>query len=351
MAPVIKELEAHKDTITSKVCVSAQHRELLDQVLHVFKITPDYDLNIMSPGQSLTDITSKVAAGIQGILASEKFDWMIVQGDTTTVVSASLAAFYSGVHVAHVEAGLRSNNREHPYPEEINRRLLTVIAERHFAPTASAHQNLLKENVPPDQVFVTGNTVVDALLRTLDMKYDLQKSALRSIPFDKKIILVTVHRRESFGKPIENVCRAVKEIAQKFDKDVRIVWPVHPNPNVKPVVHKILGQQENVSLIEPINYVDICQLMRRSHLILTDSGGIQEEAPTLSVPVLVMRETTERTEAIEAGVARLTGTDSKKIVEAASELISDPRVYAAMSAKSNPFGDGHSAERIVSTFI
>ncbi|MGH2582412.1 MAG: non-hydrolyzing UDP-N-acetylglucosamine 2-epimerase [Anaerolineales bacterium] len=348
MAPVIKALRSHVTEIQTKVCVSAQHRELLDQALRVFEINPDYDLDVMSPEQSPSEITAKVITGVQTILDAEIFDWMLVQGDTTTVMAAALAAFYSGVKVGHVEAGLRSFNRHHPFPEEINRRLLSVIADRHFAPTENAHQNLLNEGIAADRILVTGNTVIDALHMVLEMPYDLTQGPLRSLPLDeKKNVLVTVHRRESFGSPLEGICEAVRDLAETHRETFHFVWPVHPNPNVKPVVHRILGGLENVSLIDPLNYVDFCQLIKRSYLILTDSGGIQEEAPSLGVPVLVLREVTERTEAVDAGAAKLVGTDPEKIKEAANLLFTNAALRASMVNATNPFGDGKAAERIV----
>lgn len=352
MAPVIKELQKHPDRFVTRVCVTAQHREMLDQVLQAFDLAPDFDLNIMTPGQSLTSIAASVLTGLQKILDASKFDWVLVQGDTTTVLAAALAAYYSGVSVGHVEAGLRSFNRNQPFPEEINRSVLGVIADRHFAPTEAARQNLLNAGVAAERILVTGNTVIDALNMVLEAPYDLAKGALKALPFgEKKIILVTVHRRESFGQPLEEICAAIKQLAQSHHNEAHFVWPVHPNPNVKPVVTKFLQGLSNVSLLDPLGYIDFSQLMKRSFLILTDSGGIQEEAPSLNVPVLVLREVTERREALDAGTAKLVGSGSQDIVAAASQLIEDPKQHRAMTNLSNPFGDGTAAKKIVADLL
>jgi UDP-N-acetylglucosamine 2-epimerase (non-hydrolysing) len=352
MAPVFKALQSSAAEIYTKTCVSAQHRELLDQALSVFEITPDYDLDVMSPEQSPSEVTAKVITGVQGILDADELDWMLVQGDTTTVMAAALAAFHSGVKVGHVEAGLRSFDRNHPFPEEINRRMLSAVADRHFAPTESARHNLLNEGIAADRVLVTGNTVIEALHMVLEMPYDLAQGPLHTLPFDhKKVVLVTVHRRESFGEPLEGICKAILELAATHGEGFHFAWPVHPNPNVKPVVHRILGGQKNVSLIEPLDYVNFCQLMKRSFLILTDSGGIQEEAPSLGVPVIILRQVTERTEAVDAGVAMLVGTDPEKIKDAASLVLTNPDARASMVNATNPFGDGKAAERIVASLL
>ncbi len=348
MAPVIKELERYPNKVQAKVCVTAQHRDMLDQALHVFGIIPDFDLNIMSPGQSLARIASDVLTGLQRILTEQKYDWILVQGDTTTVLAAALAAVYCDVRVGHIEAGLRTFNRKHPFPEEINRRLLGAIADRHYSPTDKAQQNLINENISADQILVTGNTVVDALNMALEISYDLSKGPLSEIPFgQKKIILVTAHRRESFGERLEEICKAVLELAERYENVIHFVWPVHPNPNAKRLVQKYLLNSENISLVPPLNYVDFCQLMKRCYLILTDSGGMQEEAPSLGIPVLILREVTERQEVIEAGLAKLVGFSKSNIVLWASRLIEDSEYYSAMARRVNLFGDGRAAEKIV----
>ena len=352
MAPVIKELEKHSTDFETHICVTAQHREMLDQVLGLFRLKPDFDLNIMSPGQSLSGIAASVLTGLPEILDRGNYDWVLVQGDTTTVAAASLAAFYAGVAVGHVEAGLRTFDRRQPFPEEINRSLLGVLADRHFAPTNSAQQNLIKSGIPADRILVTGNTVIDALNMVLAIPYDLHKGKLRELPLDdKKIVLITVHRRESFGAPLEEICAAVEDLALSFRDELHFVWPVHPNPNVKSVVEKILNRIPNISLMAPLDYVDICQLMKRCFLILTDSGGIQEEAPSLKVPVLVLRKVTERQEALEAGTARLVGADKRAIISEVTQLFTDHARYRAMTHIQNPFGDGKAAQRIVADLL
>jgi UDP-N-acetylglucosamine 2-epimerase (non-hydrolysing) len=352
MAPVIKELGDHKDFVRLQICVTAQHREMMDQVLKLFSITPDFDLNIMSPGQSLSSIAANVLTGLAPILDAGRYDWVLVQGDTTTVAAASLAAFYAGIAVGHVEAGLRTFDRRQPFPEEINRSLLGVLADRHYAPTESARQNLLRSGDPAERIVVTGNTVIDALNMVLAYPYDFAHSRLaKLLVADKKIVLVTVHRRESFGQPLREICAAIKELAARYQDQLHFIWPVHPNPNVRPVVEQTLGRIANVSLIEPLSYIDVSQLMKRSFLILTDSGGIQEEAPTLHVPVLVLREVTERQEALDAGTARLVGAHKEVIIREVGTLIQDAAQYQAMTQVDNPFGDGKAAERIVADLL
>src|SRR3972149_2076981 len=352
MAPVIKELEKHSAHFETHICVTAQHREMLDQVLGLFRLKPDFDLNIMSPGQSLSGIAASVLTGLPEILDRGNYDWVLVQGDTTTVAAASLGAFYAGIAVGHVEAGRRTFDRRQPFPEEINRSLLGVLADRHFAPTNSAQQNLIKSGIPADRILVTGNTVIDALNMVLAIPYDLHKGKLRELPLDdKKIVLITVHRRESFGAPLEEICAAVEDLALSFRDELHFVWPVHPNPNVKAVVEKKLSRIPNISLVAPLDYVDICQLMKRCFLILTDSGGIQEEAPSLKVPVLVLRKVTERQEALEAGTARLVGADKRAIISEVTQLFTDHARYRAMTHIQNPFGDGKAAQRIVADLL
>ncbi len=355
MAPVIKELEKHPDKFRSVVCVTAQHRQMLDQVLQLFEITPRYDLDIMKPGQNLFDITCNVLNGLKPVLEKERPDVVLVHGDTTTTMAASLAAFYSQIKVGHVEAGLRTGNKLAPFPEEINRKITGTLTDLHFAPTDTAKANLLIEGVKEEVVFVTGNTVIDALLNVADrVKNDIN---LRN-RFDKiysflnprkRLILVTGHRRENFGDGFENICAALAEIALNI-QDVEILYPVHLNPNVQVPVKRILGQDnlKNIHLIEPVNYLPFVYLMCRSHLIITDSGGVQEEAPSLGIPVLVTRNTTERPEAVIAGSVKLVGTDKEKIVDEAMRLFNSKAEYEKMAMAHNPYGDGLASQRIVS---
>lgn len=349
LAPVIKELERHPGVV-SRVCVTAQHREMLDPFLTLFGIAPDHDLNLMQPGQTLFDVTTRVLTGIKEVLEAERPEIVLVQGDTTTAFAAALAAFYLKVGIGHVEAGLRTEDKYNPFPEEINRRLISHLADLHFAPTERARANLLAEGIPDKAIFVTGNTVVDALLRILEFTGD--QDPLQGLPLDseRRLILVTAHRRESFGEGLTNICRALKEITEGAN-DVEIVYPVHLNPNVQATVERHLSGLERVHLIAPLDYVPFVHLMSRAYLILTDSGGVQEEAPSLGKPVLVLRETTERPEAIEAGVAKLVGTAPERIVEETLRLLRDREEYNRMVMARNPFGDGHAAERIVSILL
>ncbi|EPK7360198.1 UDP-N-acetylglucosamine 2-epimerase (non-hydrolyzing) [Kluyvera intermedia] len=351
MAPLVHAL-AKDPHFEAKVCVTAQHREMLDQVLSLFSIVPDYDLNIMSPGQGLTEITCRILQGLKPVLESFKPDVVLVHGDTTTTTAASLAAFYQRIPVGHVEAGLRTGDLYSPWPEEANRTLTGHLAMYHFAPTENSRQNLLRENLSDKRIFVTGNTVIDALFWVRDRV--MNDEALRAdlsarYPFlsnGKKMILVTGHRRESFGQGFEKICHALAEIAAT-NPDVQIVYPVHLNPNVSEPVNRILGHIDNVILIDPQDYLPFVWLMNHAWLILTDSGGIQEEAPSLGKPVLVMRETTERPEAIDAGTVRLVGTDSQRIVDEVTRLLRDEDEYQRMSRAHNPYGDGRACERIL----
>jgi len=349
LAPLIKEFRKHRRTFDIQVAVSAQHREMLDQVLAFFDIRPDFDLNIMKPGQNLSEITTKAMQGIRQVIMSFKPEWLVVQGDTTTTVAGALAAFYEGVKVAHVEAGLRSFNKQAPFPEEVNRVLTTHLADLHFAPTLRAKENLLREGIPEGRIHVVGNTSIDALILCLKKlngrKFD-QFESFNSINFEKKIILVTGHRRESFGEPFEQICFALREIAQR--EDVEIVYPVHLNPNVRKPVFKILKKLPNIHLIEPLDYPSFVWLMNKSYLILTDSGGVQEEAPSLGKPVLVMREVTERTEGVDAGTAKIVGTERGKIVLETMKLLKNRSEYERMAKAGNPYGDGKASGRIVS---
>lgn len=346
MAPVVKAL-SNQDGVTSRVCVTAQHREMLDQVLHLFDIVPDLDLDLMRPGQTLAELTAAVFSGLDPVLRDEAPDWVLVQGDTTTVMAASLLAFYHHVRVGHVEAGLRTGDKWHPFPEEINRRIAGVTADLHFAPTAKAKENLLREGVPPSSVVVTGNPVIDALRMIVDRPYDLDSGPLAALPADRRWVVVTAHRRESLGRPMELIFTMLRELAEEFQDDIHLIYPVHLNPRVQEPAHRILGGLPNLRLVDPLDYQPMLQLMRRAALIMTDSGGIQEEGTALGVPVLVMRDTTERPEAIEAGNARLVGTEPDAILNAARRVLSDPDVHAEMSHSSDLFGDGHAAERIV----
>lgn len=351
MAPVVQQLNRYPGQIRSTVCVTAQHRQMLDQVLDLFNIRPDYDLNLMRPNQTLAQITAAMIQGLDPVLQEVQPDWILVQGDTTTVMAASLVAFYHRVKVGHVEAGLRTRDKYQPFPEEINRRVTDVIADLFFAPTEWSRQNLLRESVPAELIHVTGNTVIDALLQVAARDYDWLSGPLVNIPQGKQLVLITAHRRESFGESFRNLCLAIRDLAQHYQQAYHFVYPVHLNPNVQAPVHEILGQQENISLIEPLDYLPLVQLMKHSSLILTDSGGIQEEAPSLGVPVLVLRETTERPEAIEAGTAKLVGTDRARIVSTASRLLDDPEAHAQMARAVNPYGDGQAARRIVEILL
>jgi UDP-N-acetylglucosamine 2-epimerase (non-hydrolysing) len=355
LAPVVKALEDHPDQFHSMVCVTAQHREMLDQVLRLFDIRPDHDLNIMKPRQDLFGITSEVLLKLRDLLREIKPDLILVQGDTTTTFAASLAAFYQKIGIGHVEAGLRTNDKYRPFPEEINRHLTSVVADYHFAPTEKAKLNLLKEGTPTNRIHVTGNTVIDALFWIISNQStpenrkrieDYFSGKLRAPLDDRKLILVTAHRRESFGRGFENICQALREIVLR-NPQVRIIYPVHLNPNVQEPVYRIIGKMERIDLIEPLDYEPFVYLMNRSYLILTDSGGIQEEAPSLGKPVLVMREVTERPETMEAGTAKLVGTQRESIVRETQKLLDHPEEYGRMANIKNPYGDGKSSERII----
>lgn len=348
MAPVVKTLE-EEESIDARVCVTAQHREMLDQVLGLFEILPDYDLNLMKPGQGLFEITIDALTGLKEVLATFSPDLVLVHGDTTTTLSASLAAYYNRIPVGHVEAGLRTGNIYSPWPEEINRRVAGAIARFHFAPTERSKQNLLAESIPGDHIVVTGNTVIDALL---DVVKKLDADSQESRRFDKafgidpsrRMILVTGHRRESFGDGFNRICDALTQLADRGD--IQIIYPVHLNPNVKGPVEERLGDLERVRLIPPQDYLPFVHLMRRAAVILTDSGGVQEEAPSLGKPVLVMRDTTERPEAVDAGTVKLVGTDTDLIINEVTTLLDDPEAYDEMSRSHNPYGDGLAAMRI-----
>ena len=354
MAPLALEL-MKTPQLEVEICVTAQHREMLDQVLNLFQITPQYDLNLMQAGQDLYDITTRVLQGIKGVLSQAKPDLVLVHGDTTTTFSTALAAFYQKIPVGHVEAGLRTGDIYSPWPEEANRKLTGALADIHFTPTEKSRQNLLAENVPDKKIFVTGNTVIDALLQVvkiIDHDPALKDSMQQRFDFidpAKKIILVTGHRRESFGGGFERICEALKILAQR--DDVQIIYPVHLNPNVKEPVDRILKGVSNVHLIAPLDYLPFVYLMSQSYFILTDSGGVQEEAPSLGKPVLVMRDTTERPEAVAAGTVKLVGTDLQKIIREASQLLDDTQAYKEMSFAHNPYGDGKACSRITDILI
>jgi UDP-N-acetylglucosamine 2-epimerase (non-hydrolysing) len=347
MAPVIHELNKYKDKIESIVAVTAQHREMLDQVLKVFNIKPDYDLNIMKDRQSLTSITTLVLNGIDEIIKKEHPNLILVHGDTTTTFAASLSAFYNQVLLGHVEAGLRTYNKNSPYPEEINRQLTGNLADIHFAPTVQAEKNLIRENKSRESIFVTGNTAIDALKLTVLASYSHE--LFEKIGNDR-LILVTAHRRENLGQPMINIFRAIKRLVNEH-KDIQVVFPVHLNPLVQEAAKKILGNDARIHLIHPLDVIDFQNFAARSYLILTDSGGVQEEAPSLGVPVLVLRETTERPEGIKAGTLKLAGTNETNIFSMAHELLTDTQVYQKMAKASNPFGDGEASRRIVETIL
>lgn len=346
MAPLVKELEKEEE-LESIVAVTAQHREMLDQVLELFAINPDYDLDIMKAGQSLTEISVRVLEGLEKVLKEVQADLVLVHGDTSTTFLAALAAFYQQIKIGHVEAGLRTYNKYSPFPEEMNRQLAGVLADLHFAPTAAARENLLKENIPAGRIYVTGNTVIDALLQTVREDYRFNDDILDGIDFaGRKVILLTAHRRENLGQPMEEIFKAVRRLVEE-NPELELVFPVHLNPAVRQVATAVLGNMDRVHLIEPLDYEPFVNLMARCYLVLTDSGGIQEEAPGLGKPVLVLRNTTERPEAIAAGTVRLVGTDAEKIYQAATELIRDEEEYARMANAVNPYGDGQAARRIV----
>lgn len=357
LAPIIRKSREPEfaATIESIVCSTGQHREMLDQVLGVFGIVPDYDLDIMTQNQSLAGTAASVLDRFDPILKQLKPDWVVVQGDTTTVAAASIAAFYGGIRVAHVEAGLRTRNKAQPFPEEINRRIAGVVADLHFAPTATARSNLLQERTPPATVLLTGNPVIDAIqwARRLPPPHGLDKliTSKNNASGKARLILLTAHRRENFGIPIRNICLAVRELLDKYGAGLHVVYPVHRNPNVFDEVHRLLGDHPGVTLLPPVDYLTLIHLIARSYLVLTDSGGIQEEAPALGKPVLVLRDVTERPEAVVAGTARLIGTDHGRIVQEASTLLDDPGRYREMAVAVNPYGDGNASERILRALL
>jgi UDP-N-acetylglucosamine 2-epimerase (non-hydrolysing) len=360
MAPVVRCLKQTQG-IESLVCVTAQHRTMLDQVLDLFEIRPDLDLNLMKADQSLAQLTAAIFTHLDPVLADLKPDWVLVQGDTTTVMAAALLSYYHRIQVGHVEAGLRTSDKWQPFPEEVNRQVASVVADLHFAPTEWARLNLLKENVNQNRIVVTGNTVIDALQFVADQPANRETLSLfeqigvsgRNEPAGEgpRLVLVTAHRRENFGRPLEQVCLALKELAELYQGGIRIVYPVHLNPNVQEPVHRILGRVPWVTLLPPLDYLPLVHLLKKTTVLLTDSGGLQEEAPGLGVPVLVLREVTERPEGVDAGTVRLVGAGRERIVHHTRRLLDDPAAHAAMAQAVNPYGDGHAAERIVQALI
>lgn len=349
IAPIVRLL-TQTPGVESRVCVTAQHRQMLDQVLALFQIQPDYDLDLMRDNQSLAEISASIFTHLDPVLTDFNPDWVLVVGDTATVVTTSLLAYYRRIKVGHIEAGLRTHNKWHPFPEELNRRIATVIADLHFAPTEWSKANLLREGIDEKNIVITGNPVIDAMNFVVKQEEPQEITALverlgAGRLGTKRLILVTAHRRENFGKPFENICRAIKELATR--EDVEIVYPVHLNPNVQEPVHRILKGLARVTLLPPLDYRPMVHLMKHARLLITDSGGLQEEAPSLGIPVLVLRETTERPEGIEAGTLKLVGTETSQIVREAQRLLDDPIAHANMAKAVNPYGDGHAAERII----
>jgi len=352
MAPVIKELNRHPAEFNCRVCITAQHRQMIDPLLDLFSIRPDYDLNLMQEDQTLEHITITVLTELGKIIHHEEPDYLVVQGDTTTAMAGSLAAFYRKTKIAHVEAGLRTRNKHHPYPEEVNRRIIDSLSDLYFAHTEQAKQNLVNEGVETDRIEVSGNTVIDALLNVAGKEFDMAGTILEKIQWNKKkVVLVTAHRRENFGNPLANICKAIREMAMRYPSDLCFVYPVHLNPNVQKTARSMLDGVENILLVDPLEYAPFVQVMKRSYLILTDSGGLQEEAPSLGKPVLVLRETTERPEGVASGSVEIVGTEPEKIIEKATELLENREKYERMSKAVNPYGDGKASERIVSRLV
>ncbi len=351
MAPVIKELEKHPDEIHSVVCATAQHREMLDQVLTLFDIQPDHDLDLMRPGQTLSGLTARILTALDEMIAHIQPDWLLVQGDTTTVMAGALVSYYRRVQLGHVEAGLRTGDKFQPFPEEINRCIADVVSDLHFAPTESNRRNLLNEGMSGESIVVTGNTVIDALLMIVGRARKRVLSKWEPSLNGRRVILVTAHRRENFGQPLQEICRALSQIGYEYAPDVHIIYPVHLNPNVREPVYAALGGIPNITLTEPLGYEEFVGLMDRAYLVLTDSGGIQEEAPGLGKPVLVLREVTERPEGVAAGTVRVVGTSCRHIVEETAVLLDDDTAYERMAKAANPYGDGHASQRIVAALL
>jgi len=350
MAPIVQQLRQTLN-VESLVCVTAQHRQMLDQVLNLFDITPDIDLNLMKPNQTLAGITAAIFTELDPVLRDLHPNWVLAQGDTTTVMATAILAYYNRIRFGHVEAGLRTGDKFQPFPEEVNRMVAGVVADLHFAPTEWSRQNLLRENVSAEKIIVTGNPVIDALQQVAEkpMPAEIQKFIQKTE--GRRIILVTAHRRENFGRPLENICNALKNLAESHKSDIEIVYPVHLNPNVRNVVYAQLNKIPNITLLQPLDYLPMVQLMKHATLVLTDSGGIQEEAPGFGIPVLVMRETTERPEGVAAGTVRLVGTDTETILSYAQLLLNNPDEYKKMAQSTNPYGDGHAAKRIVEALL
>ncbi len=348
MAPLVKELEKREE-IESIVAVTAQHRQMLDQVLEIFDITPDYDLNIMKDRQTLMDITARATTGLYEVINEAKPDIVLVHGDTSTTFAGALAAFYNQTAIGHVEAGLRTYDKYSPFPEEMNRRLTGAMAELHFSPTVNNKNNLLKENIDESKIYITGNTVIDALKTTV--KEDYEFHSVTGVDFSKKVIVVTAHRRENLGEPLKNICEALRDIATEFENEVQIVYPMHMNPLVRETATKALGGLSNVHLIEPVDVCELHNLMKRAYLVMTDSGGLQEEAPSLGKPVLVLRNETERPEAVAAGTVKIAGVDKETIKSMAKELLTDKDAYDKMAKAVNPYGDGNASKRTVDAIL
>jgi UDP-N-acetylglucosamine 2-epimerase (non-hydrolysing) len=355
LAPVIKELGKHPDKIDVHVCVTAQHREMLDQVLNAFEIEPDIDLDLMKHDQTLAELTARIFNNLDPVIKDLTPDWLIVQGDTTTVMASAILGYYNQVRIGHVEAGLRTHDKWQPFPEEINRRLAGVVADLHFAPTENNRQNLLREGIPDEIIKITGNPAIDAL--RIIAKQPTPPEAVKLLEKagvlneSRQLVLVTAHRRENFGQPIRDICFALKRLAEHYQNELTLIYPVHLNPNIQKPVYEILSGVDNIFLLEPMDYIPLVHLMKRATLILTDSGGIQEEAPSFGVPTLVLRERTERQEGVEAGTLKLVGTDSERIYKEARKLLDDPQAYAAMAGSVNPYGDGYAAKRIVEALL
>jgi UDP-N-acetylglucosamine 2-epimerase (non-hydrolysing) len=355
MAPVIKALQAHPDHIDVVVCVTAQHREMLDQVLEAFEITPDIDLNLMLPDQNLADLTARIFTGLDPVLKNYHPDWLLIQGDTTTVMAAAILGYYQHIKIGHVEAGLRTHDKWQPFPEELNRRIAAVVADLHFAPTENNRQNLLREGIPDEIIKVTGNTAIDAL--QIISRQPIPPEAARLLKETgvvdgaRRLVLVTAHRRENFGQPILDICHALKRLAETFQDQIAMIYPVHLNPNIQEPVYQTLSGVENITLLPPLDYLPLVHLMKHASLILTDSGGIQEEAPSLGIPTLVLRQRTERQEGVATGTLKLVGTSPDAIFTEAQRQLTDPAAHAVMAGAVNPYGDGHAAERIVAALL
>lgn len=355
MAPVIKALKNRPEKFETTICITAQHREMLDQVLDAFEIKPDIDLDLMRHNQGLAELTARIFNNLDPVLKKVKPDWLLIQGDTTTVMSAALLGYYNQIKIGHVEAGLRTHDKWQPFPEEINRRIAGVVTDLHFAPTENNRQNLLREGIPDEIIKVTGNPVIDALQLIKDQPAPAEAKELLAragvTTADRDLILVTAHRRENFGQPIRDICKALRQLADTYRDEITLIYPVHLNPNIQTPVYEALSEVSNIILLPPLDYLPLVHLMKHARLILTDSGGIQEEAPSFGIPTLVLRERTERQEGVTAGTLKLVGTDPDKIVTEAKHLLEDPKAYAEMSGAVNPYGDGHAAERIVDALL